>query len=219
MKEAPVLDTSRAKSAILADLKPVRPLPPAWTFLIAFAVVFMLLSAFSVYRLAPWGWQALNLARKSFIFGALAVSASLTAHSLVVRMSPGGKQWLPPTLGPILACGLLIPVMIVSLPFAPDEDFFSNGFVCLRLGFGWVVLAGAVFWLLLRRGAWLSPLAEGTATGTLAGLLGVTVLQLHCPILDLAHVVAWHLGLAALGAGAGFIVVLAFRNFWNKAAN
>ncbi len=213
MKHNHVPDTSRAKVAILADLKPVKPLPPAWIFLTGFAVIFTLLCGFSVYRLPPWGWQALSTAQKLSLFGTLAVSASLLGHSLVREMAPGSKKWLPPAWGPVLAFGLLIPVVIMSLPFESDEDFISNGLVCLRLGSGWVVLAGALFWLLLRRGAWLSPLAEGTAAGTLAGLVGVTVLQLHCPILDRAHVVTWHLGAAALGAAAGFLLALMGRNF------
>ena len=44
----------------------------------------------------------------------------------------------------------------------------------------------------------------GAATGMLAGLVGTSVLELHCPNMDAWHVLASHLGVAALGAIAGF---------------
>jgi len=49
--------------------------------------------------------------------------------------------------------------------------------------------AGVVpFWLMLRRGAILSPRMTGATTGLLAGLVGTSVLEIHCPNLD-----AWHI--------------------------
>ena len=40
----------------------------------------------------------------------------------------------------------------------------------------------------------------GAATGMLAGLVGTSVRELHCPNMDSWHVLAPHLGVAALGA-------------------
>ena len=88
-----------------------------------------------------------------------------------------------------------------------DEDnFWAQGWVCLRSGALFGFLAAIPFWFLLRRGAILSPRLSGAATGLLAGLVGTTALEIHCPILDLAHILTWHLGVAILGAVAGFFV-------------
>jgi hypothetical protein len=58
----------------------------------------------------------------------------------------------------------------------------------------------------LRRGAILSPIMTGAATGLLAGLAGATALEIHCPNLDASHILVSHLGVAVLGAVAGLVV-------------
>jgi hypothetical protein len=68
------------------------------------------------------------------------------------------------------------------------------------------LLAAVPFWILLRRGAVLSPRVTGAATGLLAGLAGTSTLEIHCPNLDVWHILVSHLGVAVLGAVAGFIV-------------
>jgi hypothetical protein len=66
------------------------------------------------------------------------------------------------------------------------------------------LLAAVPFWILLRRGAVLSPRVTGAATGLLAGLAGTSTLEIHCPNLDVRHILVSHLGVAVLGAVAGF---------------
>jgi len=53
-----------------------------------------------------------------------------------------------------------------------------------------------LFWLVLRRGCSLNPVSQGMMTGLLAGIVGVTVLEIHCPNLDRMHIVTGHLGAA-----------------------
>jgi hypothetical protein len=43
----------------------------------------------------------------------------------------------------------------------------------------------------------------GAATGLLAGLVGASVLEIHCPNLDAWHILLSHLGVAALCSMAG----------------
>jgi len=59
------------------------------------------------------------------------------------------------------------------------------------------------FWLLLRRGAGLSPRVTGAAAGLLAGLVTTSAQEIYCPILDASHILTWHLGVALLGAVVG----------------
>jgi hypothetical protein len=65
------------------------------------------------------------------------------------------------------------------------------------------LLAAVPFWLLLRRGAGLSPRVTGAAAGLLAGLVTTSAQEIYCPILDASHILTWHLGVAVLGASIG----------------
>jgi hypothetical protein len=47
----------------------------------------------------------------------------------------------------------------------------------------------------------------------LAGLAGTTTLELHCPNLDVWHILASHLGVAVLGALVGFIAGMVVESF------
>jgi hypothetical protein len=53
------------------------------------------------------------------------------------------------------------------------------------------------------RGASLSPRVTGAATGLLVGLVTTSAQEIYCPILDAAHILTWHLGIAVLGASIG----------------
>jgi hypothetical protein len=64
-------------------------------------------------------------------------------------------------------------------------------------------------WLVLRRGTILSPVITGAATGLAAGLVGTTALEIHCPNLDVWHILVGHLGVAALGVMAGLLIGIA----------
>ena len=70
------------------------------------------------------------------------------------------------------------------------------------------VPAACMSGLLLRRGFAVNPVAAGLAGGALAGLCGVTMLELHCPNFQALHVLVWHTavlpGSAALGALVGW---------------
>jgi hypothetical protein len=51
----------------------------------------------------------------------------------------------------------------------------------------------------------------GAATGLLAGLVGTSALEIHCPNLDAWHILVSHLGVAVLGAMAGLVVGVVFE--------
>jgi hypothetical protein len=88
--------------------------------------------------------------------------------------------------------------------FQHEQNFWRQGWSCLRAGVPLGLVAALPFWLLLRRGAILAPRIAGAAAGLLAGLVGTSALEIHCPILDAWHILTWHLGVALLGAVVGF---------------
>jgi hypothetical protein len=62
---------------------------------------------------------------------------------------------------------------------------------------------------LLRRGFAVNPPAAWFAAGALAGLAGVTMLELHCANFEAPHIIVWHIAVIPLSALIGF---LAARN-------
>jgi hypothetical protein len=96
----------------------------------------------------------------------------------------------------------------VLFQFQHEQDFWGNAWPCIRAGTPIGVLAAVPFWLMLRRGAILSPTMSGAATGLFAGLVGTSVLEIHCPNLDAWHILVSHLGVAMLCALAGLVVGL-----------
>jgi hypothetical protein len=57
----------------------------------------------------------------------------------------------------------------------------------------------------LRRAAALSPALMGATAGGLAGLLGLLVLEIHCPNHNLYHILVWHLSVTAVCVVLGFV--------------
>jgi hypothetical protein len=77
---------------------------------------------------------------------------------------------------------------------------------CVQRGLTYSILAAFLFWLLLRRGAILFPKLIGAAVGGLAGLAGLSVLELNCPDVNVFHVVVWHWGVVLIGTAAGVLI-------------
>ena len=67
------------------------------------------------------------------------------------------------------------------------------------------MVAAVLFWLLLRRGAGLSPSVTGTAAGCCSQSLVTTSAQeIYCPITSMhPHILTWHLGVSLMGALIG----------------
>ena len=193
---------------ILGDLRPVRPLLPSWVFLSAFALFFVVLSSAGVAYLGPYGWFVLMPWQKVTVFATLGASAALLAFSLVRQMVPGQKLLLRPGLLPVSLFVLLCLVVASVFQVRTDPHFLQSGETCLKLGLPYAVPAAFLFWLLLRRGAILSPRVAGATTGMLAGLVSTTVLEVHCPNLDMRHILVWHVGFALLGLVAGWLVAV-----------
>jgi hypothetical protein len=111
---------------------------------------------------------------------------------------------------------ILLTDLIILFPYTPDPLFFAHGLWCWELALLTSACASVVFSLILRRGAWLSPVRQATATGFLSGLVGLTVIEIYCPLLDRAHRAIWHFGATLtatlLGAALGALMNARRRN-------
>ena len=193
------------KSAILADLKPVRPMAPAVAFFAALMFIFFAAAAAGVVELGHAGWLALDALQRVAIFSALVAGAALLTVSLSRQMVPGRRLMVPPAV--LVTAVFLVVISLVAMLFHPhpESTFMATGLVCLRIGLECAFPAGLLFWLVLRRGAILNPLLTAATAGALAGLSGLTLLEIFCPNPNVWHILVWHLGavlVSALGGGA-----------------
>jgi hypothetical protein len=201
----------RLQKMIVNDLRPVRPLHPSWVFLLAFALIFVGLGSLGVLYLGTYGWFVLMPGQRIAVFSTLGASAGLLAFSLVRQMVPGQKSLLRPGLLPAALFVLLCLVVASVFQVRTDPHFLRAGEACLKAGVPYAIPAAFVFWLILRRGEILSPRVAGGITGMLAGLVSTTVLEVHCPNLDVWHILVWHVGIALLGMIVGLLVATVGR--------
>jgi hypothetical protein len=68
------------------------------------------------------------------------------------------------------------------------------------------LIGGLLGWRLLQRGYLVSPRETIVLYGFFAGLVGVAVLALHCPIRNSLHVLVWHLGALVLTGFVGLLM-------------
>jgi hypothetical protein len=191
------------------NLRPVRPMAPARYFFGAFVGFFVSIVALGVYRMGAFAIAVMTPLQTAAILSALAISTGLLAYSLVHQMVPGSRHRISPRLLPVGITLSLAVVIAVLFQFQHERNFWGNAWACIRAGTSIGALAAVPFWLMLRRGAVLSPIVSGAATGLLAGLVGASVLEIHCPNLDAWHILVSHLGVAMLCALAGLLIGLA----------
>jgi hypothetical protein len=195
--------TKRISAVMLGNLKPVRPLAPARIFIFGFALAFLAVVAVGSFLSGTGGWSVLSGFQKAAMFGPLAACAGLLVWSLVRLMVPGSKHVIRPIWFSIAALMLLLIVIATVFHPLPESGFVSSGLRCLRTGSAWAAPAGFLLWLLLRRGAVLSPGLTGATAGGLAGLAGLMVLEVKCPNLSTYHILVWHWGVALVAMLGG----------------
>lgn len=195
-----VLD--RIRGPLLSGLTPVRPLASLRVFAALFICIFMAAASLGALKFGIYGWPALNVAQRIAIFAVLVALAVFTAATAARHMRPGAKR----IGGGFLF--MLIFAVIEAVFLILFHDYSLGRFVhwgtgCLRAGLLCAVPVAFLIWFLVRRGYVLHPVSAGAAIGCIAGLAGLTALEIHCPILTIPHVAVWHAAVVAISAAAG----------------
>ncbi len=189
------------RSLVTSSLRPVRPLPSDATLIciaLGLFIAFSLLAAVPVdYR----GFHRLSTMQRLAYYPVITVCALLFSVSLVHEIIPGSRRRIHPALGVVFSLFSLASVAFGLFPNHHLAHFANLGLRCLGLGITCALVSGLLAYLLLRKGFAASPVRATTLTGFFAGLTGVAVLALHCPLQDVFHILVWHLG-AMLTAGA-----------------
>jgi hypothetical protein len=196
----------RIGDSIKPSLRPVRPSPPVWQMAVGVVLFCAAVSVAGAARAGFFGVAKMNLVERWLVFPALGVLACLAAVSFVHQMMPASLIRVSPrALLALTSIGLLA----LFAPLFRDyhtEHFFSAGIVCLLTGLLHAIPAGLLSWLILRRGFAVDPISAGLAAGTLAGLAGVGLLELHCPNFQATHILVWHCAVVPVSAVLGALL-------------
>jgi hypothetical protein len=162
-------------------------------------------------RAGFYGIEKMGLLERALIFPILLVFVWMAGSGFVREMIPGSRRRVPPFALLSIVSVLLAGVFALLFRDYRTSDFFSAGIACLLTGLLFALPAAVLAWLLLRRGFAVNPLSAGLVAGTLAGLAGIGMLELHCPNFQAAHVLVWHIAVIPLSAAAGALVAWALR--------
>jgi hypothetical protein len=206
----------RIANLLGAALQPVRPMPSAGVLVAALVVACVAVAAAGAAILGMHGIQAMNAVKIALIFPALLTLICLAAVVCVGEMVPGSRHRVAPWL--LLASGCIALTAVFAALFTDyrHENFVAQGVACLKAGLLHAIPTAVISWWVLHRGFAVNSLAAGIAVGTLSGLAGVGMLELHCANFEAPHVMVWHTAVLALSGAAGGVIVLAGRSLGRK---
>jgi hypothetical protein len=210
--ESGSIAAGRTQERIVSSLRPVRPLAPRWVWAGGFLLVFAVVAVAGAAGLGMYGLRALSGVQQAIVFVAVAAAAIVAAVATAREMIPAGGRRIAGAA--LLAAVVGLPV-IFALLFHDygTRRFVPQGVACLRAGLSFAIPAAIALCLLARRGFVLSLTAVGLATGTLAGLAGIGVLEIHCPILNAMHIMVWHVAVVAVSGVVGWGIGALVRRF------
>ena len=206
---APPVDPASLKriaDSIRTSLRPVRPLPPTAMLTGGLVLICAAVAVVAGAATGFYGIENMDLGERALIFPALAILEWAAGVKFVRQLIPGSRQHL--SVAAFLTIGIVALLSVFALVFRDyrTDHFVSAGIACLRAGLLLAIPSAFLSWLLLRRGFAVNSVAAGLVGGTLAGLCGVTMLELHCSNFQASHVLVWHTAVVPLSAASGALV-------------
>lgn len=206
----------RIANSMGASLQPVRPLPSSGVLAAALAAVCAAVALAGATVLGLHGIEAMSAARIALIFPVLLALICLSAVVSAGEMIPGSRHPVAPWV--LLASGCLVLTAVFALLFTDyrHERFVTQGVACLKAGLLHAIPTAVISWWILHRGFAVNSIAAGVAAGTLSGLAGVGMLELHCPNFEAPHIMVWHTAVLAVSGAAGCLLAWAGRSLRRK---
>jgi Negative regulator of sigma F len=208
----------RIEDSIRPSLRPVRPLAPAWLRTLVLLLIGMGVSLSGAAWAGLQGVRALPGGARLLIFATLLLLGWVAAAESARGWIPGSRKRL--TSGAVLALvtSALLGVFALLFHDFRVEHFVASGLACLGMGVGYAIPAGVLGWLVLRRGHAVNLAAAGFLVGVLAGIAGVTLLELHCTNVEALHVLVWHVLVVPACAAAGALLGWLAQLFGSRAS-
>jgi Negative regulator of sigma F len=202
----------RITDSIDLPVRPVRPLPPTWALTGGLALICGAVALAAAAAAGFHGIEKLDIAARLLIFSTLGILVSVAGKEFVSQWIPGSRRGL--SLGAFLTLVSVVLLGMFALMFRDyrTDHFIAAGIACLRTGLLLAIPTALLNWLLLRGGFAVNPVAAGLVGGALAGLCGVTMLELHCANFQALHVMVWHTAVVPVSAAAGALVGQALRS-------
>ncbi len=197
---------NRVIASIGASLQPVRPMGAPWILAAALLLICVALAATGAAVFGVNGIPNLSGAQMAAIFPALGIFIWLAALISAGEMAPGQRRWMNPALLLVLVMAGFLAVDAILFRDYGTDSFVAQGVPCLRAGLVIAVPTGVASWLVLRRGFAVDWTAAGLAAGTLAGLAGLTMLEIRCPNFHALHVMVWHTAVIPISAIVGSLM-------------
>jgi hypothetical protein len=201
----------RIADSINLSVRPVRPLPPTWALTGGLALICAAVAVTAAAGTGFYGIEKLGVSARVLIFSTLGILVWVAGKEFVSQLIPGSRRGL--SVGAFLTIVSAVLLGVFALVFRDyrTDHFISAGVACLLTGLILAVPAALLSWLLLRRGFAVNSVAAGLVGGALAGLSGVTMLELHCANFQALHVLVWHTAVVPVSAAAGALVGWALR--------
>jgi len=196
----------RVKGSIQPSMRPVRPLPPTWVFASGLMLICAAVALAGADRAGFYGVEKMSGLERALIFPALGILVWVAATEFAGEMIPGSRRRIAPWA--LLGIGSLALLGLFAVLFRDyqTDHFVSAGIVCLMTGLLHAVPTGLVSWWLLRRGFAVNSVGAGLIGGTLAGLAGVAMLELHCPNFQALHILVWHTAVVPASGAVGALL-------------
>jgi len=193
----------RISAGIRPGLTAVRPLPAPWMLAVRLMARVASAAAAGAAGLGFYGIHKLTVGQSAAIFSGLAILIYLAAAANAAAMVPAARQLVRPFTLVAAASAALAAIFALVFHDYSTARFVPQGIGCLKAGLLDAIPAAVLVWLVVRRGFVLDAAAAGAAAGALAGLAGVLMLELHCPILEAPHAMVWHVAVIPLSGLAG----------------
>ena len=197
--------------SIKPSMRPVRPLPPSWMLSGGVILISAVIAIAGAARAGFYGIEKLDLLQRTLIFSSLGIFIWAAAQEFMNQMIPGSRHRLGPRALIQTSTVTLLGVFALLFHDYRTTHFLSAGVGCLLTGLLHAIPTGLISWWFLRRGFAVNSIAAGLAAGTLGGLAGVTMLELHCDNFQAFHVILWHTAVVPLSGAAGALLAWALR--------
>lgn len=193
------------------SLAPVKQLPSQTVLTAQFLAVFAACAVAIATLAGAMGMRFLTGTQITCMALVYGFGAILFSMALASRMVPAARR-LPLALVLALSGVALYGGFGLLFPVRPSTAFVSDGLACAIMETATALPAAVLFWLLARRGAPFMGAGFGAVVSGLAVFLGLAVVQTRCMFPNVAHLVVWHGGIAAVIVAAGAMIASASRN-------
>lgn len=197
---------ARISATLGSSLAPVRPLPPFWAMELGLICISIAVAVAGAAKAGFFGVLKLDFLQRMTIFPALGILIFFSASAWVSENIPGSRRRFTP--GALLGITVLGMLAIFAVLFRDYQThhFIAAGLVCLAVGLLHAIPTAFLGWLVLRRGFAVNSVTSGLVAGTLAGLAGLAMLELHCPNFEAPHILVWHLAVVPVSAAVGALM-------------